>query len=69
MFRLPRIIMSESQRREDDFLQVSYTGSPLRNPVAQTYSDYMQASLPVFAVVGADVSFTGTARQIVPVVS
>lgn len=53
MFRLPRIITAESQRRQDGFLQVSYTGSPLRNPVAQTCSDY----IPVFAVVGADVSF------------
>lgn len=65
MFRLPRIILSESQGRGNDFLQVSYTGSPLRKPVAQTYSGY----IPVFAVVSADLSFTRTAKQMVPVVS
>lgn len=29
--------------REDNFLQVPHTGSPLREPVSQTCSDYRQA--------------------------
>lgn len=59
----------EVWRRDDNFLQVSYKGSPLREPVAQTRSDYRQTPSRMFAVGGVDVRSTGAVSQTAPVAS